>query len=77
MAETTFYQKFAVNMDLLGLPAPHSLFESAVTANGTIQSLARAVKPLARVSRSASCSGQSQGFASAAALADFATWRSA
>jgi hypothetical protein len=73
MAETTFYQKFAVNMDLLGLPAPHSLFESAVTATGTIQSLARAVKPLARVSRSASCSGQSQGFASAAALADFAT----
>jgi hypothetical protein len=44
MAETTFYQKSAVNMDLLGLSAPHSLFESAVTATGTIQSLARAVE---------------------------------
>jgi len=59
MAETTFYQKFAVNMDRLGLPAPHSLFESAVIATWTIQSLARAVERFGPRVTSGSCSGGS------------------
>jgi hypothetical protein len=43
LPETTFYEKFKANMDLMGLPAPKSLFETTTTAVATIGTLARLV----------------------------------
>jgi hypothetical protein len=44
LAETTFYQKFKANMDLLGAPCPESLFGTVATASATIGTIAKTIK---------------------------------
>lgn len=44
MAEKAFYDRFRENMDLLGLRAPRSWFESAATTTATIGTIAKAIQ---------------------------------
>jgi hypothetical protein len=46
LPDTTFYEKFKANMDLLRLPAPRNLFESATTTVASIGLIARGIKEL-------------------------------